>query len=215
MKIVELTETIHGEMPHAGLPCLLIRFSGCDIQCPYCDTDHSKFNEWSLDKLIEATNSTRLNSILITGGEPFIQPELEEFINRISKDKKVILETNGNALISNDRWYTWRGVTLVMDVKLFDDMKYFNPINMTKITTGDVIKFVFWDLNSFNLAINFTHSNVSKMPQHMQWVFSPTSGLIKSGKLQPFVDEVIALQKLYRLQEFYFQTQLHKILGVK
>lgn len=216
MKINEITETIQGEAPCTGYPCLLIRFSGCDIKCPYCDTDHSKFYNMEEEKLLQVIQGCKLKSILITGGEPFIQPGLEDFLYKIPKDKRIVLETNGNAEIKSENLFAFGNVTLVMDVKLFDNLKWFNPMNLTKLTTGDVIKFVFWDRESFDLAVEFTHGHQSILPWGITWAFSPATSLLKKNvKIQVYVDEVIKLQKKYTNQQFILQTQLHKVLGVK
>lgn len=216
MKINEITETIQGEAPCTGYPCLLVRFSGCDLKCPYCDTDHSKFYNMEEEKLLQIIQDCKLKSILITGGEPFIQPGLEDFLYKIPKDKRIVLETNGNAEIKSENLFAFGNVTLVMDVKLFDNLKWFNPLNLTKLTTGDVIKFVFWDKESFDLAVEFTHGHQSILPWGITWAFSPATSLLKKNvKIQVYVDEVIKLQKKYSNQQFILQTQLHKVLGVK
>jgi 7-carboxy-7-deazaguanine synthase len=214
-KVNEVTETIHGEMPYPGLPCLLVRFSGCDIKCPYCDTDHDKFGEWTEEKVLKVITETKLQSILITGGEPFLQEGLEQLLYKTPKSKKIVLETNGNIEIKNDTLLSFGNVTIVMDVKLFDNLKYFTPMNLTKLTTGDVIKFVFWSPESFKLAEEFVYNNNTIVPWGVKWVFSPTADLIKKGAAKGYSDNIIELQRQLNHQEIYFQTQLHKIFGVK
>lgn len=215
MNIVEVTETLHGESPYSGLPCLLVRFAGCNLKCPYCDTPHDKFSEWSLDKLVKVINESKLKSVLITGGEPFIQENLELMLIQIRKDKKVVIETNGYTDISNERVYAFGNCVLVVDVKLFDNLKWFNPLNLKKIGSGDVLKFVFWDEASFNLGCEFLEGNESLFPWGLKLVFSPTEEMIKLGKVKGYAEKVIELQKKSKNQEVILQTQLHKILGVK
>lgn len=214
-KVNEVTETIHGEMPYPGLPCLLVRFSGCDIKCPYCDTDHSKFGEWTKEKVLKVISETKLQSVLITGGEPFMQEELVTLLREIPKDKKVVLETNGNIEIPNEDIFAFGNVTIVMDVKLFESLKYFNSLNLIRLSSGDIVKFVFWDRESFDLAVEFLTNNSKLTPWGIKWVFSPTTELIKKGATKAFAAEVVEVQKQFRHQEIYFQTQLHKIFGVK
>lgn len=215
MKINEITETVQGEAPCTGYPCLLVRFSGCDLKCPYCDTDHSKFYNMEEEKLLQIIQDCKLKSILITGGEPFIQPGLLSLLRKIPKDKRVVLETNGNAEIDINDLFAFGNITLVMDVKLFDNLRWFNPLNLTKLTTGDVIKFVFWDRDSLSLAVEFVHGHQSLLPWGVIWAFSPTAELLKkSTKVQTYIEEITILQKKYSNQQFLFQTQLHRILGV-
>lgn len=215
MKINEITETIQGEAPNTGQPCILVRFAGCDIKCPYCDTEHESFYEWDLDKVQNVINESKLTSVLLTGGEPFIQPDIVRLLRNIKKDKRIVIETNGHAEIPSEDIFAFGNCTVVMDVKLFEGLRYFNPLNLTKLMTGDVIKFVFWDAASFNLAVEFVHGNQAIMPWGIEWVFSPTSEMIKKGEVKGYVNEIVELQKKYPKQKMVFQTQLHKVLGVK
>lgn len=51
-KINEIFYTLQGEGFYTGTPSLFIRFSGCNLQCPFCDTSHQSFHETTLDEII-------------------------------------------------------------------------------------------------------------------------------------------------------------------
>ena len=96
VQIKEIFESIQGEGPCVGVNQLFIRFSKCNLNCNYCDTDfRSDLKEYSVDELIEEVNKhPNIHSISLTGGEPLCDADfLYEFLQKT--DKKIYLETNG------------------------------------------------------------------------------------------------------------------------
>jgi len=77
LDVVRIWHTIQGEGPHAGKPAVFVRLAGCNLACPFCDTDYttgrSFYNPSNLQDSVEynAFRETRL--VVITGGEPFRQ----------------------------------------------------------------------------------------------------------------------------------------------
>lgn len=107
MKINEIFYSVQGEGFHAGIPAVFIRFSGCNLKCPFCDTNHFTGNEMSVSDIIEEITKYPARLIIITGGEPslFLTDEL---VNKLhDKGKYVAVETNGtNKLPSSVDWVT-------------------------------------------------------------------------------------------------------------
>lgn len=107
MKINEIFYSVQGEGFHAGTPAVFIRFSGCNLKCPFCDTNHFTGNEMSVSDIIEEITKYPARLIIITGGEPslFLTDEL---VNKLhDKGKYVAVETNGtNKLPSSVDWIT-------------------------------------------------------------------------------------------------------------
>lgn len=107
MKINEIFYSVQGEGFHAGTPAVFIRFSGCNLKCPFCDTNHFTGNEMSVSDIIEEITKYPARLIIITGGEPslFLTDEL---VNKLhDKGKYVSVETNGtNKLPSSVDWVT-------------------------------------------------------------------------------------------------------------
>lgn len=94
--IKEIFESIQGEGPYIGSNQLFIRFSNCNLNCAYCDTDFkTDLKEYTTDNLIkEIEKYKNIHSISLTGGEPLLETEfLKEFLQKTNK--KIYLETNG------------------------------------------------------------------------------------------------------------------------
>jgi len=102
LKICEIFYSISGEAPTVGKPAVFIRTSGCNKQCPWCDTQyHNTGVDLTLDEILEAVRklTTRCKEIIITGGEPTIQKNISELIRFLRKHGyKIQIETNGSVM---------------------------------------------------------------------------------------------------------------------
>jgi len=96
--INEYFSSIQGEGIFIGEPHFFIRFSGCNLSCDYCDTDHAKIvHRLDVDTLVKKCIASNVKKISLTGGEPLLQDLfLKEFLPYIKKHKRsILLETNG------------------------------------------------------------------------------------------------------------------------
>ena len=107
-EIVEKYITISGEAPILGEPVYLIRFSGCNLDCGYCDTAYkNEVNEKiSVEDLkndiVEKINNYPELKVLLTGGEPLLGDRQEKLIQLIRELKYInfYIETNGSLPIN-------------------------------------------------------------------------------------------------------------------
>ena len=97
-KIAEIFKSIQGEGKYVGEEQIFIRFSGCNLACAYCDTEHlqgKEYNTEDLVKEIEKYNPKTVHSISLTGGEPLLHADfINDFAQRI--DTPIYLETNSS-----------------------------------------------------------------------------------------------------------------------
>ncbi len=94
--IKEVFESIQGEGPYVGVNQLFIRFTNCNLNCKYCDTNFkSDLKEYTTETLLkEINNYKNIHSISLTGGEPLLESEfLKNFLPKCNQ--KIYLETNG------------------------------------------------------------------------------------------------------------------------
>ena len=98
-KIKEIFTSIQGEGPYIGQKHVFVRFSRCNLNCKFCDTDFSSnLKEYSVDELYNYLKNIDCEVISFTGGEPLVEVNfLEEFLKKYYKklNKKIYLETNG------------------------------------------------------------------------------------------------------------------------
>jgi 7-carboxy-7-deazaguanine synthase len=98
MKITEIYSSIQGETQYAGLPCTLVRTTGCDLRCGYCDSAFA-FNggsDMTLDDIALEVDRLGAPLVLLTGGEPMLQRELPALAARLlGAGYRVMIETSG------------------------------------------------------------------------------------------------------------------------
>ena len=98
MKITEIYSSIQGETQYAGLLCTLVRTTGCDLRCNYCDSAFAFHGgrDLTLDEIVAEVDRLGAPLVLLTGGEPMLQRELPALAARlIATGYKVMIETSG------------------------------------------------------------------------------------------------------------------------
>ena len=149
--ITEIFESLQGESSYAGLPCLFIRTSGCNLRCCWCDTKYSYSGgtEYTSEEIVRIINSSKIKIVEFTGGEPLLQKnELIKIIDRIDPEKTILLETNGS--ISVER--IPERVIKIIDFKLkgSEEGESFFEENFELLMKKDEIKFVISDIFDYN-----------------------------------------------------------------
>ena len=153
-KVNDIFYSLQGEGHNAGCPAIFIRFSGCNLQCSFCDTDFSQYKKMTATEIIDSlkicikeyipTNSNvssegkglRDNILcVLTGGEPTLQVD-EELIDMLHSDGfKVAMESNGTILPpKNLDWFT-------VSPKNNPTVKHCNELKVLFDDSGDVNDF--------------------------------------------------------------------------
>ncbi|NBI43173.1 radical SAM protein [[Haemophilus] felis] len=95
-RIVEIFETLQGEGFNTGMPSIFIRFGKCNLACPWCDTNYNDYETKTLAEIMQTVRRFTARNIIITGGEPTIQPNLERLLDQLKAEGYFIaIETNG------------------------------------------------------------------------------------------------------------------------
>ena len=94
--LVEIFESLQGEGRNTGRPCVFVRFAGCNLSCPWCDTDVSFRFSATLGDLVGEIASFRAKSVVLTGGEPTLVEGMPELVAELkSRGYWIAVETNG------------------------------------------------------------------------------------------------------------------------
>ena len=120
-KINEIFYSLQGEGFHTGTPAVFVRFSGCNLKCSFCDTQHESGVMMSDDDIVAEVSRYPSTMVILTGGEPSLWID-EAFVDRLHEaGKYVCIETNGTRpLPANIDWVTCspkRGGKLQLDSK--------------------------------------------------------------------------------------------------
>lgn len=94
-KINEIFYSLQGEGFHTGTPAVFVRFSGCNLKCPFCDTRHEDGVLMSDEEILHEVNKYPARMVILTGGEPSLWID-DAFIDMLHATRKYIcIETNG------------------------------------------------------------------------------------------------------------------------
>ncbi len=109
-KINEIFHSLQGEGFHTGTPAVFVRFSGCNLHCAFCDTQHQSGEMMTAQAIINKVNNyPNAPLIVLTGGEPSLFID-ESFVEELKQKtgKRIAIETNGTrALPNNLDWVTF------------------------------------------------------------------------------------------------------------
>src|SRR6201994_3018793 len=106
MQIIEIYRSIQGESSFAGVPCIFVRLTACNLRCSWCDSEYTFTGgrKMSVEEVeAEVRKLAPAGLVEITGGEPMLQErELVPLMRRlIDAGYKLLLETSGERLLEN------------------------------------------------------------------------------------------------------------------
>jgi 7-carboxy-7-deazaguanine synthase len=205
LKINEIFYSVQGESTYAGLPCVFIRLSGCNLRCSYCDTQYAYDDGTILEisDILKRIKKYQCRLIEITGGEPLLQEQTPKLIDTLlGSDFTVLLETNGSQNISKVN----RKCIKILDIKCpSSGAADQNDLdNIQRLSKGDEIKFVIGDQNDFDFAKKILWDIRAAGFQKQTVLFSAVFGKLLPGVLA----EWILKDKL----DVRLQLQIHKYI---
>ena len=98
-KINEIFYSLQGEGFHTGTPAVFIRFSGCNLKCPFCDTQHETGTMMSDEEILKTVNQYPATVVILTGGEPSLWIDKSLIRQLHDAGKYICIETNGTHLL--------------------------------------------------------------------------------------------------------------------
>jgi 7-carboxy-7-deazaguanine synthase len=226
--INEIYLSLQGESTYAGLPCVFVRLTACDLRCSYCDTAYA-FKEGK--KMALADVLTRVNALAapfkrpalplveLTGGEPLLQKNSLPLMKQLCDDGfTVLVETSGAHDISKVDPRVHR----IMDLKCpsSGESARNHIANLTHLKATDEIKFVIGTREDYGWAKEQIrqHQLQNVCPLLFSWVHplapdqqNPALKRVPAGQTpisrRELVEQIIADALPVR-----FQAQLHKII---
>src|SRR5712664_821188 len=169
MFVTEIFKSIQGEGTRAGLPCIFVRLTGCNLRCTWCDTAYAFHGG---KKMSVEQVSARVDELAgraegmsgagdavplveLTGGEPLLQEEIYPLAEKlVAAGYCVMIETSGERFIGA----LPPEVIKIVDVKCPDsgEPDTFEMRNLEALSENDEVKFVIFTRRDYEFARDFT-----------------------------------------------------------
>lgn len=187
MVITEIFKSIQGESSYAGLPCIFIRLTGCNLRCHWCDTSYAFHGGQKMtpEQILERVRSLGGKTVELTGGEPLLQKETVGLADiLIAEGYRVLIETSGERFVGE----LARPVVKIVDVKCpgSGECGTFNLANLDVLERKDQIKFVVLDERDYLYARDFL--NAHRLYERVdEIIFSPVFGQLPPRQLAEWI----------------------------
>jgi len=159
MYLIELYKSVQGESSFTGLPCIFVRFAGCNLRCAWCDSEYTfgggkPFSQDEVIAQIEALAPCKL--VEFTGGEPMLQAkELLPLMDvLLERGYRLMMETSGERPLE----LVPKVVHKIVDVKCpgaGSAAGSFRMSNLEALTERDEVKFVISGREDYEFALTF------------------------------------------------------------
>ena len=191
--LVEIFESLQGEGRNMGRPCVFVRFAGCNLRCPWCDTDVAKRFSLTLEELLAEIAQYRPKSVVLTGGEPTLVAGMPELVAALKeRGYWIAVETNGT---NEPDWLQFADYVACSPKAEFPDS--------LALSRADEVRVV----ASSESVAGFCRSLRGRIAAE-DWYVSPCE---RDGKM----DFAAAKSVLSQLDGWSLSVQLHKLLGFR
>ncbi|MEK6759282.1 MAG: radical SAM protein [Deltaproteobacteria bacterium] len=188
MRISEIFLSIQGESTYAGLPCVFVRFAGCNLSCAWCDSGFARTiggaRELSADEVLSEVRRFSCRLAEITGGEPLLQDGSRVIMQRLLDDGYVVLlETNGTVSLAG----LDRRLVKIVDVKCPSSghAGSFLIENLGHLLPDDEVKFVIGGRVDYEFARDFVERYLKD--RTLKILFAPVKTTLKPDVLAEWI----------------------------
>ena len=202
--IHEIYLSVQGESTFAGLPCVFVRTSVCDLRCSWCDTPHAFTQGERLPRAEVLARALAFDCPLVevTGGEPLLQPDVLPLMTELcDAGRTVLLETSG----AHDVGPVDRRVHVIMDLKCPDSGEAHRNrwANLDALKPTDQLKFVVASRRDWD----WTEHTIREHALDRRFVCL-VSAVFGAVKLADLADWLVAA----KLGDVRLQLQMHKFI---
>lgn len=196
-ELVEIFESLQGEGRNTGRPCVFVRFAGCNLACPWCDTEVKRRFSLELPELMAEIGSFKAKSVVLTGGEPGIVAAMPELVAELKKAGYwIAVETNG--LQASD-WLQFVDYVAMSPKWEFAEL----------YRKGTMLE------NANEVRIVASSEDVLGFCKEMRRLVSAKDYYVSPCERNGEIDFATAKSVLSQLEGWSLSVQLHKILGFR
>jgi len=203
MRITEIYRSIQGETQYAGLPCTLVRTTGCDLRCGYCDSAFAfqGGKDMTIPEIVAEVDAQGAPLVLLTGGEPMLQRDIGALAETLlGRGYQVMIETSGSQPLDS----LPAAVARIVDVKTpgSGESARMRWAVLDNLGRRDAVKFVICDEADYRWAADVIRTRA--LAERSEVLLSPQHGKVNPRDL---VDWMLRDRLPARLN-----LQLHKYI---
>lgn len=215
-RVNEIFFTLQGEGAHSGIPAIFVRLSGCNLQCPWCDTEFEQYEIMSAEQIIKTAlslyaydNEGRRKMLVLTGGEPSLQVD-QPLIDALHKAGFYIcIETNGTRPLPD-------GIDWITCSPKLIYKRNQNPVpSKLALRKVNEVKVVFtgeYDPNIWREYLEAEHWLLQPLRYNGKWMLESGIDEWEDDRSDNLIEttQYILSHPFWRLS-----VQLHKIVGIR
>ena len=153
LTVNEIFHSIQGESTRAGLPCVFVRLTACDLRCAWCDTPYAFYEgrKQPVEAVVAAVEAYGCPLVEITGGEPLLQEDVYALMDALlARGFTVMVETGGHRSIAR----VPAAVLKIVDLKCpaSGESHRNDWSNVERLAPHDEVKFVVQDRGDYDFA---------------------------------------------------------------
>ena len=205
-RVNEIFYTLQGEGAHSGIPAVFVRFSGCNLRCPWCDTEFTAHTDMTAEQIVARVAelydipNERRKMVVLTGGEPSLQVDKELIDALHAVGFYICIETNGTRPLPE-------GIDWITCSPKKDTQLALRKVNEVKVVfTGD------YDPEIWREQIEAEHWMLQPLRYTGEWLIEHAVDEWEDDRNDNLDDTVryILSHPFWRLS-----VQLHKIVGLR
>jgi 7-carboxy-7-deazaguanine synthase len=212
MLVTEIFKSIQGESTFAGLPCVFVRLTGCNLRCHWCDTAYAFHGGQTMlpEEVLARVRQLGGKLVEFTGGEPLLQEEIHGLAAQLLADgHRVLVETSGERFVGE----LPRPVVKIVDVKCpsSGESDKFCLANLEALERKDQVKFVILDENDYRYARAFLDRH--RLQQRVdELIFSPVFGQLPPRELAEWIlRDGLEVRLGLQLHKFIWEAEMRRV----
>ena len=216
-RVNEIFFTLQGEGAHSGIPAVFVRFSGCNLRCPWCDTEFEEFTEMGAEDIVAEMLSLydvpndRRKMCVLTGGEPSLQVDKPLIEALHQAGFYICIETNGTRPLPDGiDWITCS--PKLVESRTSKDERHLTQLALKKVNEVKVVFTGTYDPEIWRSQLEAEHWMLQPLRYNGEWLLM--SGIddfeIDSNDNLDETVRYILAHPFWRLS-----VQLHKIAGLR
>ena len=218
-KVNEIFYTLQGEGAHSGIPAVFVRFSGCNLRCPWCDTDFADHTDMTAEQIVAEAQALydipneRRKMLVLTGGEPSLQVDKPLLDALHAAGFYICIETNGTRpLPEGIDWITCSPKVERLDTRLGHLREVPTKLALKRVNEVKVVYTGEYDPEIWREQLQAEHWLLQPLRFTGEWLMQSGIDEWQDDRNDNLDDTVryILTHPFWRLS-----VQLHKIVGLR